>query len=479
MNFPRHKNTAVSAALLLGAFSLGILLLGSFRNITHADFPVPPPGSAPVEYGIDRSNMSTEWTISWPSEPNVSPFLASEYNDPGDFEARRVAVFDGLARLHPQWFRDGFGKGQESLFVDTVRQVHARGIKMLTVFSPVASDFNPSDYLSPAVSGCQWGTYPLSKINLDAYRQRIESQFQAVVDAHLTVDAFEVGNEMDLYCNDADNPTGADWAKHNWKWFLTPEQVQTFVNGYAPYLATSVAAIRKYFPNAKIITFGVSMPPAAPLIQALASVPDDRGNLTDYTDLVDGYGSHIYPTSDTTLDLVTGATASLTGEAAVFPHIAQKPIWITEWNESESSGWNGHPWYFQYTAEGQPGGDFNKADPQGVYPAMLRADAIRTFQRDVIAKLRSQATGAVNIGYVLYYAYDATGTSPKCDNTGFNKSIGVTGICFSGVVAPLTGDLLPGVAAAVMNAPPPCPHGPLPGDAVDATDAEACPYEPD
>jgi hypothetical protein len=409
--------------------------------------------------------MGTQWTISWPSEPKISPFLSSEYNDPGNFEARRVAVFDGIARLHPKWFRDGFGKGPESLFVDTVRQVHARGIKMLTVFGPVAADFSPSDYITPAASGCQWGTYPLSKINLGAYRQRIEAQFQAVVDAHLTVDAFEIGNEFDLYCNDADNPTGADWAKHNWKWFLTPAQVQTFVNGYAPYLATSVEAIRKYFPEAKIITFGVSMPPAAPLIQALASVQDETGRVTDYTELVDGYGSHIYPTSDTTLDLVTGATADLTGEAAAFPHIEKKPIWITEWNESGSSGWNGRPWYFQYTAGGQPGGDFNKADTKGVYPAMLRADAIWTFQRDVIERLRTQKTGAVNIGYVLYYAYDAAGTTNLCNKTGFNKSINVTGICFTGVVDPLTGGLLPDGPAAVMNAQPGCPNAPVAPDA--------------
>ncbi len=440
----RYKHIA-----LFGVASVGVLVLSAFQVSTRPK-PSPP---ALVEYGIDRSNMDTQWTLSWPSEPKMSPFLSAEYNEPGNFEARRIAVFDGLARLHPKWFRDGFGKGPESLFVDTVRQVHARGIKMLTVFGPVAADFDAGAYITPAVSGCQWGTYPLSKINLASYEQRIETQFQAVKAANLTVDAFEIGNEFDLYCNDADSPTGAEWAKHNWKWFLTPEQVQAFVKGYAPFLATSVSVIRSYFPEAKIITFGLSMPPAAPLIKALASVEDDSGAVTDYTELVDGYGSHIYPTSDTTLDLVTGATADLTGQAAVFPHPREKPIWITEWNESESSQWNGRPWYFQYTANGRTGGDFNKADSQSVYPAMRRAEAIRTFQSDVIDKLRSQQTDPVNIGYVLYYAYDATGTSNRCDESGFNKAIGVTGICFSGVVDPLSGSLLPEVAAAVMNTP--------------------------
>jgi hypothetical protein len=26
---------------------------------------------APLEFGIDRSNMGTQWTLGWPSEPNV------------------------------------------------------------------------------------------------------------------------------------------------------------------------------------------------------------------------------------------------------------------------------------------------------------------------------------------------------------------------------------------------------------------------
>ena len=55
---------------------------------------------------------------------------------------------------------------------------------------------------------------------------------------------------------------------------------------------------------------GVRMPAAAPLVRALASVKGAAGEVVDYTKLVDGYGVHIYPTSDTPLDMVNGATAS-------------------------------------------------------------------------------------------------------------------------------------------------------------------------
>jgi hypothetical protein len=72
-------------------------------------------------------------------------------------------------------------------------------------------------------------------------RPRIEAELAAVRAAGQAVEAFEIGNELDLYCNDADNPTGAEWAKHQWKWFLSDAQVQTFVRGYAPFLAASVS----------------------------------------------------------------------------------------------------------------------------------------------------------------------------------------------------------------------------------------------
>lgn len=100
--------------------------------------------------------------------------------------------------------------------------------------------------------------------------------------------------------------------------------------------------------------------------------------------------------------MVQEATGELIYEAAHYPHTAQKPIWITEWNPSASSWWNGRPWYFQYDARGQVGGEFNKADAQGVYKPMDRPGAIRAFNRDVVEKLRSSGAAPVNIAHVFF-----------------------------------------------------------------------------
>lgn len=66
-----------------------------------------------------------------------------------------------------------------------------------------------------------------------------------------------------------------------------------------------------------------------------------------------------------------------------------------------SSWWNSRPWYFQYDARGQTGGDLNKADAQGTYKAAGRAGAVRAFNHDVVEKLLSSAAMPVNISHFL------------------------------------------------------------------------------
>ena len=34
--------------------------------------------AGPLEFGVDRSNMGTQWTQSWPQEPKAAPFLGAD-----------------------------------------------------------------------------------------------------------------------------------------------------------------------------------------------------------------------------------------------------------------------------------------------------------------------------------------------------------------------------------------------------------------
>ncbi len=261
------------------------------------------------------------------------------------------------------------------------------------------TDYAPQDRIPGNPAVCQWGTAPLSKINLASYAHRLRTHFDALKVASQSPDAFEIGNELDLHCNDADMPTISEFAKHNWTWFLSDAQVHAWVAGYAPVLKTAATLIREYFPQALVITGGMSNPTgnSAPLIAALAHFTDSSGRTFDYTTLVDGYGTHIYPPADTTLHLVQHASSDLIAQAADLPHLAEKPLWITEWSENGSAFWSSHKWYFQYDSRGNIGGDLDLA--QAPYGPMTRAQAIRTFTAGVIERLHTQA----NIGYVFYY----------------------------------------------------------------------------
>jgi hypothetical protein len=49
---------------LTGVACLGVLSLVCTQRVTGASPPPPAPGRISVEYGIDRSNMGTQWTLS-------------------------------------------------------------------------------------------------------------------------------------------------------------------------------------------------------------------------------------------------------------------------------------------------------------------------------------------------------------------------------------------------------------------------------
>lgn len=411
---------------------------------------------SPLEVGIDRSNMAAEWSLAPPAEPDVYPFSAPP-KQPGVFEARRKAVFDGIAALHPQWFRDGIGDDNQAgydLLADLISQMHARGIKVLVVMGASAGDFDPRNVIARNAdnNGCSWVTESFARIDQAKFEHRLRGYFDTLKRQNISPDAFEIGNELDSHCNDADMPTNAEFAAHQWKWFLNDAQVSKFADGYAPFLEKAVDLIKEYFPHAQIITFGMANPTgnSAPLIKATMQILNgaiDR-NGRPYANDIDGYGTHVYPPGDTTQHMVQTAVANLLKQAVDLPDLGHKSIWVTEWSESNGAMWGSSHWWFQYNADGAPGGEMNLA--QSPYPAMTREAAVRVFNRDVIDRLRMQAA-PVDISHIFYYAYDGEAQSKMCDHIAFNVSRGLRGVCYFGLIDPITGQALPNMGAAVAG----------------------------
>ena len=267
--------------------------------------PVSGLAQTAHELGIDRSGLG-----------NLS-------------EAEQEKALKGMRNLNATWFRDGLGP------INAVRLVKQNNLKMLAIVGPALSDYDGSSR-TPLNGGekfgqhCGWaqGSLKLSTINLDKFAQRLRATLAAVRAANLTIDAFEIGNEYDSMCFNGDVPDGHA---------ASDQELKAIVKAYGELLKAAALAIREFFPQAKIITFGIAHgsdqwdnPPhhisrPARMIAMLRNI--DGFNYLDNAQYhVDGYGTHIYPWSGAP----AGHMTSILREDVAAIGTA-KPYWVTEW----------------------------------------------------------------------------------------------------------------------------------------------------
>jgi hypothetical protein len=267
------------------------------------------------DVGIDQSNMI------WESKP------------------KQASIFAGIHKIGARWFRDAFSfpAGRIPEFVDVVRQAKQANLKVLVVIMQDASDYDGADAKAENAGfafrlRCGWwsGSLKLSRIDLAKFKTRLSALLTALKAAKLDVDAFEIGNEDDWVCFNGDVPFGRP---------ATPQDISIAARGYARFLEAAADTIhdRHFFPEAKIITFGMShadsgwdenpphhLPNPAAFVASLRNL-DGKNYLDNARYHIDGYGSHIYPEAD---DIERSTMATLAKDtAALGPHL---PVWITE-----------------------------------------------------------------------------------------------------------------------------------------------------
>ena len=233
-----------------------------------------PAGLAQVgeEVDIDRSNLTRE------------------------SEAVQEKTLRDIHSLHATWFRDvlsGTTPQTVAKFVNEFKLAEENNLQFLANVLAAQADYDDG-YQNPKAGEdfrkrCGWpqGSSQLSKMNLAKLSQRLRFQFDAVKAANLTIDAFEMGNEVDWICFNGGEPDGH---------VTTEQEFMTAVRGYAHFLkpAAEVILDPRYVPNA--------------------------------TYHVDGYGTHIYPNPD---DLDQSVTDLIRQDAAILG--PDKPFWITKW----------------------------------------------------------------------------------------------------------------------------------------------------
>lgn len=279
-------------------------------------FLVPALAQTAKEFGIDRSNLTRE------------------------NEAVQEKALRDIHSLHAAWFRDVLSGGTSpegiAKFVNEVKLAKENDLRFLANVLPSRADYDEGYKNSNAGEDfkkrCGWsqGSSKISQINAAKLAQRLRTQFDALKAANLTIDAFEIGNEFDWICFNGDVPDGHA---------PTDAEFMTAVRGYARFLKAAAEVIHDphYFPNAKIITFGIAHssdrwdhPPhhfsnPARMVATLRNL-DGFNYLDNSIYHVDGYGTHIYPNPD---NLEQSVTDLFRADAAILG--PDKPFWITEW----------------------------------------------------------------------------------------------------------------------------------------------------
>jgi hypothetical protein len=268
------------------------------------------PAAAPkLEIGINRTQLSAQG------------------------EAVKEKTLNDIHRLGATWFRDGPTSGSArgvANFVDEVRRAKGKQLKVLVIIGQMDSDYDHPEALPNWRIGNRvgWKEKKLSRINLDKFAQRLRTLFAALKAADLSIDAVEFGSEDDSYPYDADVPNGHQ---------ATAEEVHTWLRGYAQFLKTGAELLHDpgYFPQAKIITFGIAhgcdtcdkshLSSPARFVAMLKNV-DGFNYLDNSSYHVDGYGTHLYPSPN---DISHTVQSMLQQDAAVLGR--DKPLWITEW----------------------------------------------------------------------------------------------------------------------------------------------------
>ena len=263
------------------------------------------------EIGIDRSGLSRE------------------------NEATQKKTLEDIRALHAAWFRDGPTSGSAqgvANFAEEVRQAKQQNLKVLINILQMDEDY---DGALP-MNDHGWRAKKLSQIDLKKFSQRFRTLLTALKAANLSIDAVEFGNEDDSYYYDADVPNG-----HS----ASPAELHTWLHGYGEFLKTGAEILHEsnYYPQARIITFGIAHGYTAPghppqslsnpaQVVAMLKNVDGFNYLDNASYRVSGYGTHIYASPANAGQSATGLLRQ-----DIWALGRDKPLWITEWGFTDAT----------------------------------------------------------------------------------------------------------------------------------------------
>jgi len=211
-------------------------------------------------------------------------------------------------------------------FVHQLQRAHGNGYKVLALLGPVAGDFD---------SG-QSFPYPLHAVNTTKLAARIDSYLAAVNAAGQTIEAFQLGTDLDSCDFNADLCSVGNASS------LTPTEKATWQEGLSRLYKTGLGRIRSSaFAGATVITTGMANTGAADPArnmtdpyQALKWMESYGGTnllaaLVSNAPGFDGYGMNLRAWPNGTTDSYAQKSAQVLGQVKAAGLQITRPIWIT------------------------------------------------------------------------------------------------------------------------------------------------------
>jgi len=227
---------------------------------------------------------------------------------------------------------------QRANFVHQLQKAHANGYKVLALVGPTAGDFDGSTSFP----------YPLHLMNTTKAAARLTSYLNAASQAGQTIEAFELGNELDScgFNGDMCNVNASS---------LTAAQKAAWQEGLARLYSMGLDTIRtSAFASAKVITTGMtnagSYSPGSMMSNPYAALKwMESYNGVNYLAAqlnghpgFDGYGGHLYAWANGTSNTYVQKSTEVFTELKNAGLSITRPLWITEfglqWQTFSCSG---------------------------------------------------------------------------------------------------------------------------------------------
>jgi len=249
---------------------------------------------------------------------------------------RQGAILAALRRIPAAWYRDMLHPNAVDREAVLLKKIQSHIKHVLLIIVPENEHYTtPSGkYGGDVFNGlCGWpgGNIPLSGIDIALLKTQLRHDLATLVRAGITVDAFEIGDELDWVCFNTDLPFDSNAGN------IEDDALLPYARSYAKFLEASVSVIKEpdLYPNATIVTFGTANTMENILARAIAHPAHLINMLTtldgrNYLDLVNRIGVHLYPDVDHP-EAIAPALRKFVAEG----HI-DKPLWITEWGYHNS-----------------------------------------------------------------------------------------------------------------------------------------------